>query len=143
MWHGYRLLAGEAKAAASRFTAGGIADDLEWAASIGATTYAMICPQLLPDPLVEDAVKAASEHGLELLQLTGPALTSGRPPENALFQIAAAETAGRVAAAGPAAATPDRGNDPSTPLDGAAASASQPDGAASPAPPSAAAAESH
>ena len=116
-WHGYRLLAGEAKAAASWFTADGIADDLEWAASIGATTYALICPQPLPLSLVEDAVKAASEHGLELLQLTGPALTSGRPPENAVFQVAAAETAGRVAAAGPAT-TPDRGHDPPAPPDG-------------------------
>jgi hypothetical protein len=116
-WHGYRLLAGEAKAAASRFTADGIADDLEWAASIGTTTYALICPQALPLPLVEDAVKAAGEHGLELLQLTGPALTSGSPPEHVVFQVAAAETARRAAAAGQAATTPDCGCDPSAPLD--------------------------
>jgi hypothetical protein len=94
-WKDYRLLAGEAKAAASWFTAEDIARDLEWAASIGATSYVLICPETLPTPLVEEAVETASEHGVELLQLTGPALTTGMPPEHAVFQIAAAEAASR------------------------------------------------
>ena len=103
--------AGEAKAAAALFTTEIIALDLGWAAGIGATTYALICPQTLPTPLVEEAVEIASEYGVELLQLTGPALTSGTPPQHVFFQVAAAEAASRQPPANPATETPSRKDD--------------------------------
>ena len=87
-WKDHRLLVGEAKAAASLFTATGITRHLEYSPKMGATTYVLICPQTLPTPLVEAALGTAGEHGIELLQLTGPALTSGTPPQHAFFQIA-------------------------------------------------------
>jgi hypothetical protein len=93
-WNNHQLLTGEAKAAAARFTIETITADLEWAADIGATTYALICPQTLPTPLLQDAVRTASEHGLELLQLTGPTLTSSRPPSHTATQLPVAETPG-------------------------------------------------
>ncbi len=93
-WKDSRMLAGEAKAAACLFQADDIAADIQWAASIGITTYLITCPETLPTPIVNGAVTAAEEHGIELLQLTGPALTSGKPPAHAFLQIAA-EAAGQ------------------------------------------------
>ena len=116
-WKDHRLLVGEAKAAASWFTAVGISQDLEYAARIGATTYVLICPETLPTPLVQEAVRVAGEHGVELLQLTGPALTSGALPQHAFFQIAAAEAASRQASAGVITYTPNPRNDPQMPTD--------------------------
>jgi hypothetical protein len=102
-WKSDKLLTGEAKTAAALFTAENIARDLEWAASIGATSYVLICPQTLPNPLIEQAQQAASTHDVELLQLTGPDLTSGIQPSHAVFQIAAAALAEEQAAAESAA----------------------------------------
>lgn len=110
-WKDYRLLAGEAKAAASLFTADGIAQDIGWAASIGAISYVITCPETLPTPLVEGAVQAADEHDVELLQITGPALTSGAPPTHAVLQVAAAEGASRQAATKPAGESAGPGDD--------------------------------
>ena len=98
-WKDYRLLSGEAKAAASLFRLEDIARDIEQAASIGATTQLLACPEQLPLPLIEQAVRAAEEQGVELLQLTGPDLTSGRPPTHAALQIAAANATARQNAA--------------------------------------------
>ena len=92
-WKDHRLLVGEAKAAASWFKAEDIAQDLEGAVGIGATTYVLICPEALPAPLMEQALTAARANGIELLELTGPALTSGSPPQNAYFQVAPAKAA--------------------------------------------------
>lgn len=110
-WKDHRLLAGEAKAAAALFRADDLARDIEWAATIGATTYVITCPELLPTPIVEGAVKVAEEHDVELLQLTGQALTSDKPPTHAVFQIAAAEAASRYAAARPAYESASRRDD--------------------------------
>ena len=42
------------------------------------------------------ALTAGKDNGIELLELTGPALTSGSPPQNAFFQVAATELANRT-----------------------------------------------
>ena len=87
-WKDYRLLVGEAKAAASLFKPDDIARDIRSAASIGATTYLITCPEALPAETMEKASTAAAEHGVELLQLTGSALTSSMAPMPPVLQPA-------------------------------------------------------
>lgn len=110
-WKDSRLLAGEAKAAARLFRADDIVRDIEWAASIGMTTYMITCPESLPTPIVEGAVAAAEEHDVELLQLTGPELIGGTAPVPAFLQVVA-EAASQRAVTGPAYEPATRGDDP-------------------------------
>ena len=96
-WKDDKLLAGEAKAAASLFSPDDITGDIEWVASLGITSYMLTCPETLPTPVVEGAVEVANENGVELLQLTGPNLTTGLQPEHAAFQLVAAQAASQQA----------------------------------------------
>jgi hypothetical protein len=101
-WKDYRLLVGEAKAAASLFKAHDIERDIKGAASIGATTYLITCPEALPAEIIDKATTAAAEHGVELLQLTGSALTSGRAPMPPVLQRAREDTVSEHAQTSPA-----------------------------------------
>jgi hypothetical protein len=49
------------------FTTEIIAKDLDAAAAVGVTTYALICPQVIPVLLVEETVEIADEYGVEVL----------------------------------------------------------------------------
>lgn len=88
-WNGHRLLTAEAKAAASLFTINIIAQDLEAAVSIGATSYALICPQRLSTSLIEETLEIAEEYDIEVLQLTGAELLNNAAPYHAFIQVAA------------------------------------------------------
>jgi hypothetical protein len=113
-WKDYRLLIGEAKAAASLFTADHIARDVEIAAAIGATTYMITCPETWPPPLEEQAIRAAEANGIEMFQLTGPALTSPMRPALAALQVAA-EDGARQTASTPSGEPASLGENPQTP----------------------------
>ena len=79
-WHNDRLLTGEAKAAAKLFNADAVVRDIECASEIGATTYLLACPEIIDGQVIKAALESGVKHGLEILQLIGPHLTSGMPP---------------------------------------------------------------
>jgi len=111
-WKDDRLLAGEAKAAASLFRTEDIREDIEWAAGLGVNRYMLTCPETLPTPVIQGAVEAADEHGVELFQLTGPNLTTGLQPEPAVLQVAA--EAARQEAADSSSGSASSESDPSS-----------------------------
>ena len=78
-WNGYHLLAGEAKAAASLFDPDKLALEIGAAADMGATMFMITCPDEPDDEHLAQALTTAYNRGIQLMQLTGEALTSGSP----------------------------------------------------------------
>jgi len=85
-WNGYHLLAGEAKAAARLFKPEKLALEIGEAADMGATMYLITCPEDVPNDLLATALTTAVDREIQLMQLTGKALTSGLPVTHAVLQ---------------------------------------------------------
>jgi hypothetical protein len=85
-WNGYHLLAGEAKAAASLFDPDKLPLEIGAAADMGATMFLITCPDEPDDELLAPALTTAYERDIQLMQLTGKALTSGLPITCAVLQ---------------------------------------------------------
>jgi len=86
-WHQYRLITGEAKAAAALFTVADVTNDIEYASRLGATTYLLACPERLDRQIIEGAVLAGVKYDVEILQLTGADLTSEMPPTFCVSEV--------------------------------------------------------
>jgi hypothetical protein len=98
-WNGYRLLAGEAKAAARLFSPDKLALEIGAAADMGATMYLITCPDDPSDELLAPALTVAVDRDIQLMQLTGMTLTSGHPVTHAVLQAPPEEGATPGAAA--------------------------------------------
>jgi hypothetical protein len=85
-WNGYHLLGGEAKAAAGLFSPDKLALEIGAAADMGATMYLITCPDDPSDELLAPALTVAIDRDIQLMQLTGMTLTSGRPVTYAVLQ---------------------------------------------------------
>jgi hypothetical protein len=88
-WNGYHLLAGEAKAAARLFNPDKLALEIGAAADMGATMYLITCPDDPSDELLAPALTTAYDRDIQLMQLTGKALTSGFPVTHVVLQTPA------------------------------------------------------
>jgi hypothetical protein len=89
-WQDHRLLAGEAKAAAHLFKAGDMARRHRMGGQRRDDQLPDHLPGASPGTGHSSCADGATEHSVELLELTGPALASNMPP-TLVFQKPAAD----------------------------------------------------